>query len=183
MLNTELFFLKGAFPFRLSAPSFIIPADILPNVRFLGPHLDEIELLFFESASEYYDCLPGEGVIAELAALGRELDLRYNVHLPTDLYLGDPDDAFRNQDLKTMLRFYERTRPLCPTCYVLHLERCRPGHTAESYAVWLDRCRESLLWLIARGVDPSRVAVENLEYSRTGLSALPGCGTSPSGWR
>ena len=164
MESTNLPVFKGAFAFRVGAPSFIIPADILPNVRFLGPYLDEIELLFFESASPYYDCLPGKGVIAELAALGEELGVRYNVHLPTDLYLGDGEAASQRRDLETMLCFYERTLPLNPTCHVLHLERCRLGADPEDDEIWLERCRESLVWLVGRGVDPSRVAVENLEY-------------------
>lgn len=156
--------LKGVFPFRLSAPSFIIPADILPNVRFLGPHVDEIELLFFESASEYCESLPGREAIAKLGELADALDVQYNVHLPIDLYPGDCDEGVRRRAGETLLRFYDRVSPLHPSCHVLHLERCRPGRVAEPEGVWLRRCRESLEWMIDRGMDPSRVAVENLDY-------------------
>ncbi|HKK33645.1 MAG TPA: cobamide remodeling phosphodiesterase CbiR [Desulfomicrobiaceae bacterium] len=172
MSGSPLPCLKGVFPFRLSVPSFIIPADILPNVRFLGPHVDEIELLFFESFSEYYDCLPREETISELVKLGNDFAVRYNVHLPNDLYLGDADDAARHRDLEMMFRFYERTRPLTPSCHVLHLERCRPGSLAEPESVWLERCRESLGWMIERGLDPAGVAVENLEYPPTRVQHL-----------
>lgn len=162
MPGSSLPLLKGVFPFRLSVPSFIIPADILPNVRFLGPHVDEIELLFFESASAYCQSLPGRDTIARLGELADALDVRYNVHLPIDLYPGDCDAEIRRRAGETLLRFYDRISPLHPSCYVLHLERCRPGREAEPEDVWLKRCRDSLGWMIDRGMDPSRVAVENL---------------------
>ena len=38
--------LKSRFPFRLGTTSYIIPADIIPNVRFPGPLIDDIELFF-----------------------------------------------------------------------------------------------------------------------------------------
>ena len=80
--------LKGAFPFRLAATSYIIPADILPNVRFLGPFVDEVELVLFESA--YESNLPSEETIRELKSLASGMNLTYNVHLPTDAFVGDP---------------------------------------------------------------------------------------------
>ena len=52
---------KGRFPFTLATTSFIYPDDYVPNVRRLGPYLDEIELLCYESAH-----LPARGTIEEL---------------------------------------------------------------------------------------------------------------------
>jgi sugar phosphate isomerase/epimerase len=155
--------LKGAFPFRLAATSYIIPAPILPNVRFLGPHLDEVELVLFESGGE--DNLPSEADIRELARLGRDLDLTYNVHLPTDLFYGDPDPAVRRQACSTAARFYRRTLPIDPTAYILHLDRRgRDGEVIRDRETLLSRFEESLTWLIGEGLDPSLLAVENLDY-------------------
>jgi sugar phosphate isomerase/epimerase len=155
--------LKGAFPFRLAATSYIIPAPILPNVRFLGPHLDEVELVLFESEGE--ENLPSEAEIRELVRLGLDLDLTYNVHLPTDLFFGDPDPAVRKRACSTAARFYRRTLPLNATAYILHLDR-----RGEDRKVFHDRqnllrrFEESLEVLIQEGLDPSRLAVENLDY-------------------
>ena len=74
---------KGIFPFKLGTTSFIYPDDYIPNVKMLGPYLDEIELLLFESLPA--DSLPTSGVIRELSELAGEHDVTYNIHLPTDV--------------------------------------------------------------------------------------------------
>src|ERR1035437_7731078 len=35
--------------FRLGVPSYVYPADILPNVKALAPYVDDVELVLFES--------------------------------------------------------------------------------------------------------------------------------------
>jgi sugar phosphate isomerase/epimerase len=156
--------LKGAFPFRLATTSYILPDAILPNVRFLGPLVDEVELVLFESGRE--ENLPGPGEVRELNALARDQGITYNVHLPTDVYLGDPDEAVRQGSLGTVLRFHERTLPLEPTVYILHLEPRGPdGVPYPDEAAWLGRVQRSLERLTAGGMDPPRVALENLGYS------------------
>ena len=41
--------IKGAFPFRIGATSYVLAADMLTNVRYLADRVDDIELLVFES--------------------------------------------------------------------------------------------------------------------------------------
>ena len=41
--------IRGQFDFRVAATSFLIPADWETNVSQVGPLVDEIELLFFDS--------------------------------------------------------------------------------------------------------------------------------------
>lgn len=163
--------LKGEFPFRLSTTSYIIPAPILPNVEFLGPHLDEVELVLFESGQEQN--LPSRSEIRELFRLARRLGLTYNVHLPTDVFLGDPRKEIRRASVDTLLRFYRRTVPLEPTLYVLHLEtRSTSGEKETDPDAWLVRVRSSLEELWRAGVDPGMVALENLGYPPTWLRPL-----------
>ena len=155
--------LKGAFPFRLATTSFILPNAILPNVRFLGPYLDEVELVLFESGQE--ENLPTVEEIGEVRRVARELDLTYNVHLPTDLFLGDPDPRVRERACRTVLRFYGRTLGLDPTVYILHLDPRSPnGREDPDEEGWLDRTRRSLQALLGEGMDAGRLAVENLSY-------------------
>lgn len=154
--------LKGRFPFRLGTTSYILPAPILPNVRFLAPIVDEIELVLFES--RFAENLPTEAEIRELARLGDAHDLTYNVHLPTDLALGDSDAARRWAAGETLKKFYDRTLPLAPTAYILHLEG-QPAAEEGSAAMdrWRENIRSSLASLFDAGVDRERLAVENLE--------------------
>ena len=55
---------KCRYPFRLSVPSFLYPDTWAANARMLAPHVDEIELLFFESKPKV--CLPSREEIRAL---------------------------------------------------------------------------------------------------------------------
>ncbi len=163
--------LKGCFPFRLGTSSYILAAPILPNIRFLGHYLDEVELVLFQSQEEQN--LPTKGEIREMAWLARDLDLKYNVHLPTDVFLADPDSKVRAASVDTLLRFHERTQPLVPTVYVLHLEtRSRKGEKIRDPEAWRDKINSSLEELWKGGMQPAMVAVENLDYPPSQLSEL-----------
>ncbi len=155
--------LKRSFPFRIATTSYILPDEILPNVRFLGKYFDEVELVLFESGSK--DNLPTGEEVLEMARVASDLDLSYNVHLPSDLFFADPDRALRQRFCETALSFYERTLPLSPSCYVLHLDSRRADRAVEpDVSAWSDRVCESLRVLESKGMDLGRVAVENLEY-------------------
>ncbi|HOF04894.1 MAG TPA: cobamide remodeling phosphodiesterase CbiR [Syntrophales bacterium] len=164
MASSDLRCLKGRFPFRLGTTSYILPDAIIPNVRFLGPLLDEVELVLFESGRE--DNLPSAADIATLSALGKSHDLTYNVHLPTDILLGHPDAAVRRAACATVMRFYERTRSLPPTMYCLHLEKGGNGEPApDRVGSWLTNLLYSLENLLSAGLPRDRVAVENIDYT------------------
>lgn len=154
---------KGIFPFRLGTTSYIVPAAAIPNIRFLGPHVDEIELLLFESEGE--NSLPSRADIDEMRLLAAEFDLLYNVHLPTDVYLGDADPLLRERSRRTMLRFIDRTSTLDPTVFILHCESSSADVRRNTDPnAWMHRMGESLEKLVRDGVDPHRVVLENIEY-------------------
>jgi len=156
--------LKGMFPFRLGTTSYIVPADILPNIRFLGPYIDEVELVLFESEGEY--SLPSHADIEEMRHLAARFDLVYNVHLPTDIFLGDADPSLRDRFRQRLLRFIDRTRALDPTVFILHCESSNPDvRRSTDPDAWMNRIGESLEKLVRDGVDPHRIALENLEYA------------------
>ncbi len=155
--------LKRKFAFRLATTSYIIPGAIIPNIRFLGRHLDEVELVLYESQGVHN--LPPLAEIRELADLAEDFDLTYNVHLPGDLFFGDPDPGLRQEFCATALRFYERTLDLNPTAYVLHLDsRKADGEVEADRVAWYQRIQESLETMQSQGIDLRRVVVENLEY-------------------
>jgi sugar phosphate isomerase/epimerase len=155
--------LKGRFPFRLGTTSYILPDAIVPNVRFIGPYVDEVELVFFES--RFPDSLPTGKDIEELNRLAGEYDLSYNVHLPTDVFLGHQDSGMRQQACDTILRFYERTLPLQPTLYVLHLEKNPPENTKHlNTSDWQGNLLFSLEYLLERGMESNLTGIENLDY-------------------
>lgn len=160
---------KGRFPFTLATTSFIYPEDYVPNVRRLGPYVDEIELLCYESAH-----LPARGTIDELARLSGECGVTYNVHLPTDLSIDHRDGSHREQAVDAVLRTFERTAPLSPTTCTLHIP-C-DGHPlpADDSERWRDRVQVGLGKILEAGVGPGLISVETLDYPLGTLKDLIG---------
>lgn len=147
-------------PFRLGSTSYVWPADILPNVRQLGPLVDDVELVLFEV--EDYANLPDAPTIAELETLALAHDLTYTVHLPLDLTLADP------VSLETAERVIASTRALSPWAYVLHLDG-REVEGDPGPAVLARWCGDALRALEAIGKmvrEPCRLCIENLENYR-----------------
>lgn len=150
---------KARYPWKIGAPSFVIPADLTANVSLLASRVDAVQLLFFESASvaALENIFDGE----RLRDLAREHDLVYTVHLPTDIFLGDGAAAVRRQGVAEICRLVEMLSPLVPCSYDLHLN-FPAGQEQEAWLAGLDT---SLAELAARlGAAKELVAVENIDY-------------------
>jgi len=147
--------------FKLGTTSFIYPDNIIPNVRKIGEFFDEIELLVFESLPE--EVLPSIDDVGELASLGRDLNLTYNVHLPVDISLtAEPRD--RQQAADILKRVLERFSPLAPTTCTLHMDMDKTGSHPDDLKAWEERAHDGLA-LLAPGLDdPSLISVETLWY-------------------
>lgn len=150
---------KNRFPFTLATTSFIYADDYVPNVRRLGPFVDEIELLLFESGS-----LPSRKTIRELAALSREHAVGYDIHLPSDVSVGHVDPRRREGAVASLLRVFERVCPLSPSTLTLHIPWEGPSRRPEFFLPWKDRVRQSLAELISAVDNPARISVETLDY-------------------
>lgn len=112
---------------KLAAPSFVLPAHIAENARFLAGRVDEIALCFFETRA----CLAytRADVPPELASLtGRNGSaLRWHVHLPVDLPWPDARHArAARHTARLALRVMARAGHLAPRCAVLHAPEGRP---------------------------------------------------------
>jgi sugar phosphate isomerase/epimerase len=151
------------YPFRLGTTSYIIPADILPNVRYLAGKVQDVELVLFE-VDDGPNNLPTREQIAELRRLAAENGLTYTVHLPLDLRLAD-DGSPRHISLEKARKVIDCTRELVPWAYVLHLDgrSVRSGSTAEALRRWQDQAVQSLEIVGAWAGGLEKLAVENLE--------------------
>jgi sugar phosphate isomerase/epimerase len=151
------------FPFRLGTTSYIIPDDILPNVRYLADKVQDVELVLFE-VDDGANNLPTPEVVAELQALAEAHGLTYTVHLPLDLRLGADGDEGHVSLVKARA-VIERTRALNPWAYVLHLDGrellAAPG--PETAAAWRNQAVRALELALGWAGGPERLAVENLE--------------------
>jgi len=153
---------KGSFPFKLCTTSFIYPDHYIPNVRMLGPYLDEIELLMFESRGP--DVLPPPAVITELNSLAAEFKISYNVHLPTDISIGDRDTSQQQHAVETLTRVMTLVRPLDPTALILHIPFDERSYDDSLVAEWRDRVHRNLQKLKPMVGKPHIIAIETLDY-------------------
>ncbi len=150
---------KGRYPWRLGATSFVMPADLVSNVRILAPRVDAVQLLFFESAAR--SGLPQEIDLPALIGLGQEHGLVYTVHLPTDIRLGAADHSLRQEGIEEICRLMAELAPLAPIAWDLHLA----WEEAISPAQWREGLDSSLAELARRlGAEKKVVGVENIEY-------------------
>jgi adenosyl cobinamide kinase/adenosyl cobinamide phosphate guanylyltransferase/sugar phosphate isomerase/epimerase len=156
-------------PFRLGTSSYIIPDDILPNVRYLAGKVRDVELVLFEVDEEdnngqAVNNLPSPDVIAELKRLAKLYDLTYTVHLPLDLKLAD-DGSAQDKSLVKARRVIEATRELAPWAYVLHLDGkdVRQATDPDALRRWQDQAVRALEIAAEWAGGFEKLAVENLE--------------------
>jgi sugar phosphate isomerase/epimerase len=152
---------KNVFPFKISVPSFVYPDDYIPNARMLGPFVDEIELLFFES---HDFSLPSKETISELALIAGQFDFTYNVHLPTDLEPGSPDPEQQNRFADAITRIVDLTRPVSPSAYILHLPYNQGAISPNCDKGWQDCITMSIRQLLEKGIQSRKLAIETLDY-------------------
>ncbi len=154
---------KRTFPFRIATTSYIYPDYILPNVELLAPYLDEIELILFESDPE--DGLPTRDEIMNLAEIGQKQDISYNVHLPIDIFLGDPDPEVRRYGIEIIKEIIVLTSPIHPTSYTLHLEsKAHDGQRCMDISRWKRDTLESVKRVLETGIPSRQISIETLDY-------------------
>lgn len=153
----------STLPFRLGTTSYIIPDDILPNVRYLAGKVRDVELILFE-VDDGPNNLPSRETVTELARLAALYDLSYTVHLPLDLKLA-ADGSVRDASLIKAQRVIECTRPLDPWAYVVHLEGKKVRSSTDRTVVkrWQDQAVQALEIVAGWAGGPEKLAVENLE--------------------
>lgn len=148
--------------FKLGTTSFIYPDHILPNVEKLGPEFDEIELLVFESLPDAV--VPSETDVDALVRLSRSLDLSYNVHLPVDVSLTDPDPAARSLAAERIRSVIRRFAPAPVSTHTLHLDFSEPDHSRRSIAEWQERVMKTMGRLEQAKICLDTLSVETLDY-------------------
>lgn len=155
--------LKSRVPFRLGTTSFIYPAGWATNVDRLAPHVDEVELLFFESQAP--GSLPDEAEMQRLADIAANQSLTYTIHLPVDVDLGSADRTQRRLAVDTLAAIYRRTTHLPITSYTLHLAYpAKAPRQADDIRAWQERTRSGLETLLAADVAPQTISIETLDY-------------------
>jgi len=150
-------------PFRLGTTSYILPDDILPNVRFLAGRVQDVELVLFE-VDDGPNNLPDEATLSALNDLAERNGLSYTVHLPLDLRLGAQGEE-AHLSMQKARRVIECTRALAPLAYIVHLDgrEVRQETSTAALEQWTQRALRSLEIAAGWAGGADRLAVENLE--------------------
>jgi hypothetical protein len=106
----------------------------------LGPYLENIELLLFES--NYRGALPSKQIIRELADLAKDFNLTYNVHLPTDIFISSRNPHQQRIAVDTIIRVAQRVAPLNPTTLTLHVPYNGNSRAEDDVKGWRERVRK-----------------------------------------
>lgn len=147
---------------RLGSTSYVYPADVLPNVERLAGQVEDIELVLFES--DDVSNLPDATTIDHLANLAARHDFTYTVHLPIDRDLGSPDPAERRACVAQAQRIFDLVAPLRPAAYLLHLQGVVADAPPARVARWQADTAQALDELLAGGIAPQLLCVENLQF-------------------
>ncbi len=153
---------KDAFPFKIATTSFVYPDRYAPNVRLLGPFLDEIEILFFESPDITDTQLPQE--VQTLDRLADIHNLTYNIHLPLDVALSAASSTAREKAVDVLRHVIRLTATLNPTTLTLHLPYTAAKRTTQDVLAWQTATANGLDLLLATGITPDKISIETLDY-------------------
>jgi len=123
--------------------------------------VDEIELLLLESKP---GSLPSRKNIFTLDKLSRQHDITYNIHLPTDIFLGDPDPNIRQHAVNTVLQVMDLVSPLSYSTCTLHLEYNNKTVNKTGIKKWQQRTWQSMEQLTASGIKSESISIETLMY-------------------
>lgn len=149
--------------FRVGTTSYILPDDILPNVDYLAPLVDDVELVLFET-DEHGSNLPSTETCNRLIELAQRHRISYTVHLPLDLRLAD-EGAEQHVSLVKARRVIDATSRLNPFAYTVHLDGqvVMEDNSAEARAQWQDNAARALVLVAGWLPGPEYLAVENIE--------------------
>lgn len=150
-------------PFRIGTTSYIIPDDILPNLRYLADIVDDVELVLFES--DEISNFPSKRDVAEMGRIAADHGLTFTVHFPTDTWPGAAEESTRRASVDKWFRVIDLMEELEPFGWIVHLSQM-PENDEKTRQIWQDQCLKSLEEL-GQKANPKKLCVETLSYDFT----------------
>ena len=140
------------------------PASWIDNVERLAGRVEDVELLLFDIAGPHG--LPSQRERAALRAAKLRAGLTYSVHMPLAPSLASQDESRRLVGVATVLEALQVARELSADTYVLHvyLGDCEGDVATPDPVAFRTRAGRSIEAILASGVEPSAVCVEQLDY-------------------
>lgn len=155
------------FPFRVSAPSYVLPSGYIENVVYLQDKVDDIQLLAFDALPE--DPLFQRETLRTLRYLARDSHLTYSVHMPVAPTVFDDME----KKLAVASAILEKTGELGNvSAYTFHFD-LPPGEVWKTIPSGMLSRGETLhlefFWALKKRFPEAPITLEN---TQTPLSAL-----------
>lgn len=151
---------SNSFPYTVAAPSWVIPGTVAENCRYLKGRVDEVGLLFFETASSL--AYTEKDLPADLAETG----LSFHIHHPLDLPWHEGADKIA----QIMNNLSDKAVHLNPALHILHPPEAGPlaDHLLSGLA---EKLRET-------SIDPENVLIENIKENslENNFDVIQDCG-------
>lgn len=143
--------------YKIGTTSYIIDGDIPANARYLGPRVDDIELVLFDNPA-YGSNIPDAATVNLLNRYAVEYNLTYTIHLPMDVGHDQRSQLLAKQVI-------EITKPLSPAAFIMHFdgEMLTDNPNADTILHWKNDARQWLSSIIDIVGDPKLICIENLE--------------------
>lgn len=154
---------------RIGCTSFTIPGEYIPAARACARYADDISLLVTDPGP-HGEYLISTKEIDELRRIAEGENITWNIHLPCNNDYSS--EAAGKQLEESILQAIERTLPLAPHTWVMHISDnslLLPGNPGYFTAKQTDFIRESLARIAKALPSPEQLALENLEYFPTDL--------------
>jgi sugar phosphate isomerase/epimerase len=107
---------ENIFPFKISAPSYLLPSGYIENVTYLMDKVDDIQLLVFDALKE--DPLLKKESLTTLEYLAKDAGITYSVHMPVQPKLS----AGFQQRLEAAYLIIETLNRLNISSYTFHYD-------------------------------------------------------------
>jgi len=104
--------------------------------------------------------------------LSQDLEVSYNIHLPTDISISDPSPAGRDRAVSSLMRIIERMAPLAPAGYTLHVPYPADISNDDHLRNWQDVVYRNLTKIVGSGVSADKIAIETLDYPLETLAEI-----------
>ena len=152
---------------RLGSTSFLLHENYVPAVRFTAERCSDVSLLLLETG-EHGEYLITPQEVDEIARILAGEDTSLHVHLPTDADFSTPEST--RILTQKILNVIDRTAPLHPHSFVLHVETGTASQTAPfcpkavPVAPFPEWVLPAVQKIAAALPDPAQLCIENLEH-------------------
>ncbi len=107
---------QSLFPFKIAAPSYLIPTGYIENVSYLVGKVDDVQLLLFDSIPD--DPLFHNDTIRTLNFLAQGANMTYSAHMPVRPKIFDQFE----QRIESTYSIIQKVLPLSISCFTFHYD-------------------------------------------------------------